>query len=101
MPDWLVSIVVAGLISALGLVPAVLQRRRDKADIAKTMQEMATQLAADCASERTARRALEIRLDEIEAYIDSLLEGIRLLIRQLEDNHLKPCWKPGERPKNK
>ena len=101
MPDWLVSLLVAGIVTGLGLIPTVLQRRKDKADISQTMQEMATQLAVDCKTERTARRALEIRLDEIEAYIDSLLEGVKLLIKQLEDNRLTPCWKPGERPRAK
>jgi len=99
MPDWVVSIIVAALVSGAGLAPVIFQRQRDKADWGTKLQQMATQLATDCATERTARRVLERRIDEVETYVDSLLDGIKLLIRQLEDNRLKPCWRPGERPR--
>ena len=94
MPDWLVSLLVAGIISGLGYLGTLAARKKDKADLATQFQAMAKSTAKDLEEEREERRTLENRLDE-------LLTGIRKLIRQLEAANIEPCWHPSDKPARK
>jgi hypothetical protein len=101
MPEWLLSLLVAMIVSGLGVYGSYLGRKKDRIDLADKFQQIAAKTAEDLEAERNKRRELEDRLDEIDQYIDFLLNGIKILIQQLESAKMEPCWKPGDRPTRK
>jgi len=87
MPDWVISLLVAGVASGFGYLAIRYQYRKDRNDLASKLQEIMGKIAVDLEDERDKRRKLEVLYDE-------LLTGLRKLIRQIEEAGLPPCWRP-------
>jgi hypothetical protein len=93
----LVVSVVGGFAGLGALIKVYFDARAGRPDTIKKYIEIAT-LQADQIGDLLVRVAtLEQRSNESESYIIILLDGIKLLIKQLEEAHITPRWSPPTR----
>jgi hypothetical protein len=80
----ILTILIAIIAALPGLLALLMGRRKATADVAEKYQAM-------------LNKAI-LRIDTLEAEVAEYKQGVELLIEQLKDNGLKPCWEPRREP---
>lgn len=79
-----VTVVISVVALYMAWKKAPLETKKIKADIAETFEGIASRSGE--------------RIDRLEAEINELREGVKILITQLEENRIVPRWRPTEKP---
>ena len=91
--------VAAIVIAAVALVKAWRGAPSDKADAAKTYQEMVARSAKDQQEMRAQLKVMQAQIDCLQEDIDEYKQGVDKLINQLETHNITPAWRPRRRKK--
>lgn len=101
MSDYLVTLLVAFMAAAPGLIALYQGRSKMRADVAKTYEAMASEQAEQIDTLRKRIRELErgqiqlkAELASRELQMEQWQDGINLLIAQLERLGIEPAWRP-------
>lgn len=102
--DVIASVVLAMIAAAPGIWAIIVQRRKDRVDIAQKYEDLATdQLERISKAEKRLRtleaqvKWMQVQIDDRDRFIGELLHGIHRLTGQLRSHDLVPVWTPPER----
>ena len=89
--------VAAFVVAAVALVKAWRGQPSEKADAARTYQEMATVAAREQEKTRKLLKTMQAQIDCLQEDIDEYKIGVDKLINQLETHNITPAWRPRRR----
>jgi soluble cytochrome b562 len=89
--------VAAIVIAAVALVKAWRGAPGDKADAARTYQEMVACAAEEQEKTRKQLKSMQAQIDCLQEDIDEYKIGVDKLITQLETHNITPAWRPKRR----
>ena len=99
MPEWIITIVVAVIMSIPGVLSFVVGLNKNKIETAEKLQGMLDKSIKDCERFRCERNDLKTenedlksRLTLIERKLKRFESGIELLTHQVESVGKKPIW---------